>query len=281
MNKEILEKLKTYFAGRDEIVMAFLFGSAVKGTMTDESDVDVAVYFKPENGRVDLEEKRIFPNLSEIWRDVEKITQRNTDLVVLNNASANVASAAISNSLPIIIKDQTLYWRFYLPITSMAEDFRMFVESFWKIKERSQSLSKEDRERLIRTIDFMKDELTDLGKFKNLGQQTYEKNQDQRRNVERWTENIVNASIDIAKIILASSKQKIPGTYKEVLANLALLPKFNEQTAEKLAAFAMLRNFLAHEYFDLRFREIRNFIENAGETYRYLFDYARAFIVNS
>lgn len=274
MKKEILEKLKTYFESRDEVVMAFLFGSAYKGTMTDESDVDIAIYFKSEGGRVDLEEKKSFPNLDEIWRDVEKITQRNTDVVVLNNASANVASAAISNGRPIIIKDRALYWRFYLPITSWAEDFRIFVESFWKIKERSRSLSKEDRERLIRTIDFMKDELADLGKFKNLDRQTYEKNQDQRRNVERWTENIINASIDIAKIILASSKQKIPGTYKEVLANLALLSKFNEPMAEKLAGFATLRNFLAHEYFDLRFKEIRNFVENADEVYRYLFDYA-------
>ena len=132
-----MEKLKTYFASREEIAMAFLFGSAVKGTMTDESDVEFAAYFKPESGRVDLEEKKSFHNLNEIWRDVEKITQRNTDIVVLNNASANVASAAISNSLPIIIKDQALYWRFYLPVTSLAEDFRIFVESFWKIKERS------------------------------------------------------------------------------------------------------------------------------------------------
>jgi len=143
MPDTIIQKLKTYFAGRDEVVMAFLFGSVVKGTMTNESDVDVAIYFKPENGRVDLEEKRVFPNLNEIWRDVEKITQRNTDLVVLNNASANVASAAISNSLPIIIKDQTLYWRFYLPITSLAEDFRMFIEDFWRFKERSRSLFQE------------------------------------------------------------------------------------------------------------------------------------------
>ena len=281
MKNEILEKLKTYFASRDEVAMAFLFGSVAKGTMTDESDVDIAVYFKPESGQVDLEEKKSFPNLNEIWRDVEKITQRNTDLVVLNNASANVASAAISNSQPIIIKDRALYWRFYLPITSWAEDFRMFVESFWKIKERSHSLSKEDRERLIRTIDFMKDELTDLEKFKNLDQQTYEKDRAQRRNVERWTENIVNASIDIGKIILASSKQKIPGTYKEVLGNLALLPKINKPMADKLASFATLRNFLAHEYFDLRFKEIRNFIENAGEVYGYLFDYARALIISN
>ena len=118
--KEILEKLKTYFAGRDEVVMAFLFGSAYKGTMTDESDVDIAVYFKSEDDRVDLEAKKSFSTLNEIWRDVERITQRNTDLVVLNNASASIASVAISNSQPIIIKDRALYWRFYLPITSLA-----------------------------------------------------------------------------------------------------------------------------------------------------------------
>ena len=46
MNSEIaekVEKLKKYFENRDDILMAFLFGSYVKGSMGAESDVDVLV----------------------------------------------------------------------------------------------------------------------------------------------------------------------------------------------------------------------------------------------
>lgn len=43
MQKMALQKLKKYFAGKDDVRMAFLFGSQGKGTVHKESDVDVAV----------------------------------------------------------------------------------------------------------------------------------------------------------------------------------------------------------------------------------------------
>lgn len=48
INERILQALKTYFEGRDDIAFAFLFGSAARGKVRHEGDVDVAVYFKPE-----------------------------------------------------------------------------------------------------------------------------------------------------------------------------------------------------------------------------------------
>jgi len=42
--------------------------------------------------------------------------------------------------------------------------------------------------------------------------------------VERWIENLVNASTDIAKILLASSKQVAPQTYRETLLHLSVIP---------------------------------------------------------
>ncbi|HID95445.1 MAG TPA: nucleotidyltransferase domain-containing protein [Candidatus Latescibacteria bacterium] len=97
---KIIAKLKDYFERRDEIVMAFLFGSWAKRLRHTDSDVDIAVYFKP--------------------------------------------------------------------------DFPKFSKMDWR---------------------------------------TYNLDRDLRRNLERWLENIVNCSIDIAKIILASEGREIPGSY--------------------------------------------------------------------
>jgi len=60
----------------------------------------------------------------------------------------------------------------------------------------------EDRERLIRYIDFMESELSDFPRFSKVNWKIYSENRDLRRNLERWIENIVNCSIDIAKVIL-------------------------------------------------------------------------------
>jgi hypothetical protein len=47
-----------------------------------------------------------------------------------------------------------------------------------------------------------------IGRFKKLKLDDYLHNWEERKIVERWTENIVNALIDIAKIVLASEKKK-------------------------------------------------------------------------
>lgn len=44
----MLELLKDYFEGRKDIAFAFLFGSAARGKIRREGDVDIAVYFWPE-----------------------------------------------------------------------------------------------------------------------------------------------------------------------------------------------------------------------------------------
>jgi hypothetical protein len=50
----------------------------------------------------------------------------------------------------------------------------------------------EERERLIRYIDFLEDELSDFGKFAMVSWKKYQEDRDIRRNLERWIENIVN-----------------------------------------------------------------------------------------
>lgn len=128
----------------------------------------------------------------------------------------------------------------------------------------------EDRERLIRYIDFMKSELSDFPKFSKIDWKTYNGDKDTRRNIERWIENIVNCSIDMAKVILATEDKRIPASYKGILKELGITEHFDETFAENISRWAVLRNILAHEYLDIRWTTIKEFIQAAEPVYRTL-----------
>jgi len=275
---ETIKRLKEYFIEKPQIAMAFIFGSYVKNQETSESDIDIAVYFYPETTKLEWEEIGSYEGEDEIWSEVEKITCIRTDMVVLNRAPSTLAYSIVQDGFPIIIKDRSLYLRFYLLISAAAEDFRNLVKDFWRIKNRSRSLTEIDKDRLIRILDFLNSELADYGEFNEIDRRLYLTESATRRNVERWIENIVNSSIDIAKILLASAGRRIPQTYREILQNLSLFRNFNCETAEKLAGFSKLRNILAHDYVDIRYRQIENFIQNAEMVYKELESFVRTYL---
>ena len=270
-----IDSLKDYFSGRQDVSMAFLFGSYVNDRQTSESDVDIAVYFKPKTAALEWEESGEWGGEDEIWSDVERIIGIKTDLVVLNRAPAGLTYSVLQNGLPLVVKNESLRLRLFLAVSSAAEYFRDFVEDFWRIKQRSRSISDTDRERLIQIVDFLGAELSEYPKFSSLNQKDYGSNPDLRRNVERWVENIVNASIDAAKILLASERSRIPRTYREILEELSLLSGFDAETAKMLGRFAKLRNILAHEYIDIRFNQIQAFIRYSWPAYKTLLDFVK------
>jgi uncharacterized protein YutE (UPF0331/DUF86 family) len=75
-------------------------------------------------------------------------------------------------------------------------------------------------------------------------------------------ENLVMASLDIAKIILASEKKEAPQTYRETLRALGEF-YFDTSFAQTLSSFAEFRNIIAHEYLDIRWDRIKNFIKES------------------
>lgn len=136
----------------------------------------------------------------------------------------------------------------------------------------------EDRERLIRYVDFMESEISDFLKFSKVSWKTYSTDRDVRRNLERWIENIVNCSIDLAKVILASEGRRIPTSYKGVLKELGATRYFDETFGENISQWANLRNILAHEYLDIRWDPIKKFIQSAGPTYKKLIEGIKALL---
>ncbi|MBI5220509.1 MAG: DUF86 domain-containing protein [Candidatus Liptonbacteria bacterium] len=275
MNRETVAALQAYFSSRPEVSLAFIFGSAARGREISESDVDLAVYFSPAGQEVEWEENREYPSENEIWLAADRILGRNTDLVVLNRAPANLASEVLRTGIPVLIQNPFLLARFAALVDSAAEDYRQAMVEWWAIRERSRSLSPEDRIRLLRAIDFLERELADGDQFQKVSAEEYERNANLRRNLERWAENVMNAAIDIGKIILASRRAPLPETYAGILQALGKLEGFDPETAQKLGESAKLRNILAHEYLDLRFARLQRFVAQAEMICNQLMSFAR------
>lgn len=273
-----LKQLKKYFKKESSVAMAFVFGSYAKGRAMNESDVDIAVYFKPEGKRLEWEEDKEYPQVDKIWLEVERIVKRNVDLLVLNRARSTVAFEVLQTGKELVNKDRMLYLNFMLRISWEAIDFMGFIEDYWAIEQRSNSLSRLDRVKLVGLVKFLSDELSVYKEY-DISQQIYMEDHIKRRSIERWVENIANCSVDIAKTLLASYKRKMPDNYKDTMLLLMTLPEFNKEVAEKLAGFVKLRNLLAHEYLDFRFAEIRKFIE-AKMLYEYLAEYVNKIVSN-
>ena len=265
-----IDELKEYISGKNDIAFAFLFGSEAKGTAGEESDIDIGIYFYPQENRFDLEDDVFFDGEDKIWNDLERLTDRQVDLVIFNRASSTICASAYLEGIPVIIKDEPLYLRHFSAVTDLAEEYRYFTEDFIAVKRRSRSLSPADKSRLIRFVDFLETELEDSHRFMNLTRKSYLEDSSMRRNVERWIENLVNGSIDIAKILIASNRQGVPQTYREILLRLDTIEQIGEPAALELADFSKLRNILAHEYLDIRYPQIEKFLEKAPSLYNNL-----------
>jgi len=133
-------------------------------------------------------------------------------------------------------------------------------------------LKKEIKFRLIKHLTFLENELKDYETFETLSWKEYNGDRGKRRNVERWIENIINSSIDIAKLILTSEDRSLPDTYKDIVKNLSLISDFNKEGIEKLSRWVSLRNIISHEYLDIRWASIQKFI---SESEPFLKDFLR------
>jgi len=278
-DEQKIKKLTEYFKRRDDVVMAFLFGSQAAKRSHSGSDWDIAVYFKPQKSAVEYEEYgREYPEEDRVWGDLIDILKTdNVDLLVLNRAPASIAETA-SAGLPLVIKDWNLWQRFRRIITLEAEDYRSFVSDFYAISQRSASLTPRDAEDLRKSIDFLEEQLRLYEIYCKTKQDEYEKEVRKRNEIERWVENIVNVSIDISKIILGSQKKLIPDTYRGSLQHAIWELKLPDDFIEKFERWVKLRNVLAHEYLDIKWKRILDFIQNSEPYFKSFADAAKKFL---
>lgn len=131
------------------------------------------------------------------------------------------------------------------------------------------AIEKADMERLSRIVDFFSAESKDLeNKFVKLDYKLYRTDSDSRRSVERCIENIVNASLDIAKIILIAERLAMPDTYREYFNSLYASGLIGKELSKILADGTRLRNILAHQYLDIRWDNIKKFLSSEWKAYQ-------------
>jgi uncharacterized protein YutE (UPF0331/DUF86 family) len=237
--------------------------------MTAESDIDVGIYFFAARMSRDVLEQELedsgSPLARELWKRLDKELGREVELVTLNTAPAGLVASAMTTGIRCFVRDEDLFARVLRASTGAAEDFRSFEEEFLRVRHRSKSLSDADRARLERILDSLEGELSSSPQFVGLQRSAYMSDANFRRNAERWVENLVNASIDIAKILLASQGLPMPQTYRDALSSLSVIGGF--EVAEEAASFTRVRNVLAHEYLDITFPEIQRAAEGAERIY--------------
>lgn len=264
-----IKLLKEYFERKGDVLLAFVFGSWAKGRVMEESDFDLGVYLKD----VKIED--------EVGFQANRILHENIDLVVLNEAPASLISNVLKTGIPLTVKNKKLYWELYLRASSEAEDFLYFLKDFSRIKQKAKSLNIEEEERLRVRIDYLKDELKELDRFKKLTWAEYRDDRDKRKVIERWVETILNATIDIAKLILASEKKEAPRSYEEALLSFATFIGLEFEEAKRFSKLAGLRNILAHEYLDILYSKIQKFLEQAPEFYEKIMAFLENYLEKS
>ncbi|MDO8662272.1 MAG: DUF86 domain-containing protein [Candidatus Omnitrophota bacterium] len=280
LNKSIAI-LKKYFLNKPDISAAFLFGSQAKTYAGKISDWDIAVYFWPKEDKSEIEWEeagKAYPGENKIWDDLVDILKTdNVDLVVLNRAPANIAASAISEGRALVIKDRKAFLDFMLVTMRQAEDYSDFVDTYYKISQRSSSLGQRDREKLKKIIDFLSHEVSSQEYFSKFDFNGYQ-DAHKRRDIERWVENMINSAIDIGEVILASEKKKIPDYYKDVFVQLGLLPQFRQMDVAKFTGWVKLRNILAHEYLDLKWQKISSFAQECKTHFAVFLEAAKEFL---
>lgn len=285
MNKQdniAINNLKEYFRENEDVVMAFIFGSRAKENVRPGSDWDIAVYFTPREGYLEWEEQdREYLIEDSVWSDcVEILKTDDVDLIVLNRIAASIAATAI-RGIPLVVKDYGLWLKFMLIITQEAEDYREYVDDYYAISQRSASLTPQDRESLKKTISFLEEQMSIYSYFNDFSERDYTNDIHKRNDVERWIENIVNSSLDLSKIILASQKKIIPDTYSDSIKQAIWFLELPQDFVERFQRWVKLRNIFAHEYLDIKWKRISDFIQNSQEYFQALMEAAKGYLANS
>ncbi|MGB9608700.1 MAG: type VII toxin-antitoxin system HepT family RNase toxin [bacterium] len=141
-----------------------------------------------------------------------------------------------------------------------------------------RKMERELKERIIKHLRFLEEEVEDYSIFKGLTWEMFNKDRNKRRNVERWVENIISSTIDIAKLILSLEGLKLGETYREMILRLSLVEGFPREDIQELARWVPLRNIIAHEYLDIRWSSIRRFIAESEQAYKRFISEVKAYL---
>ncbi len=133
---------------------------------------------------------------------------------------------------------------------------------------RKENLHPTDESKLIPHVHFLERELSFHSHYeKEIDWKVYQSQRSKRLEIERWVESLINATLDISKMFLIIKGEDVPETSREVLFRMAGHIYEKEKEAETFSELAKIRNTLAHRYLDLKWNDIKRFLEIAPLLY--------------
>ena len=125
-----------------------------------------------------------------------------------------------------------------------------------------------DKSKVIPYVDYLDKELGFLPEYeREVNWKVYESQRSKRLEIERWVENLINATLDISKMVLTIGREEIPETSREVLFRVGSHVYGKEEEAETFSELARIRNTLAQRYLDMKWGDIKRFIQIAPQLY--------------
>ncbi|MGQ9696274.1 MAG: HepT-like ribonuclease domain-containing protein [Thermodesulfobacteriota bacterium] len=133
-----------------------------------------------------------------------------------------------------------------------------------------------EKVRIITTLDYMEKELGFLSEYeKDVDWKAYQTNRSKRLEIERWVENLINSTLDLSKILLIMNREEILETSREILLKIGARIYQKEEEALSFSEFAKIRNTLAHRYLDIKWNDIKRFMQLAPKLYPPFLNYIK------
>jgi uncharacterized protein YutE (UPF0331/DUF86 family) len=125
-------------------------------------------------------------------------------------------------------------------------------------------------------VDYLEKEVKFLSGYeKEIDWKVYQSERSKRLEIERWVESLINATLDISKMLLTIRGEEIPETSREVLFRIGSHIYSREAEAETFSELARIRNTLAHRYLDMKWGDIKRFVEIAIRVFPPFFDFIK------
>lgn len=105
----IRKRLEPVLARDGDVAFAYLFGSAVKGSLRASSDVDVAVSLTSGEGAAGRLERAL-----RLEGDLEAVVDRTVQVVVLNDAPLELRRNVLGHGELLCVRDDALRHAFYV-----------------------------------------------------------------------------------------------------------------------------------------------------------------------
>ncbi|WP_425059167.1 hypothetical protein SCACP_38390 [Sporomusa carbonis] len=117
----LIASLESFFADRQEILFAWLFGSYASGRNNNYSDIDIAVYVKDQ---ALLNDSDWYLSLKS---EIMVLTHKEIDLIVLNHAKPLVKHVANMRKVVLLTRDPLFEAEYSLHIIKEYNDVRYWA----------------------------------------------------------------------------------------------------------------------------------------------------------